>query len=162
MVHIHGSTICYALPVKIMKKLFPYIKILILSAVLLAAIGFVSGVLSTKQQISQNSCQWSKSISNGVQAHIVDSRDYDSYYFVLGTYDNQRAYLASYKKLPGIPLYTRYMIATNEYRDLTGIGFKLHGKFMELLISPPYTDILNRLENGVLCPAPETVSEDKP
>lgn len=145
-----------------MKKLFPYIKILILCVVLLATIGFVSGFLLTKHQISQNSCQWSKSISNGAQACIVDTRDYDRYYFVLGTYDNQKAYLASYKKMPGIPVYTRYILATNESRDLTGIGIKLHGRYMELLISPPYTDILNRLENRALCAAPETMSEDKP
>lgn len=92
----------------------------------------------------------------------MDSRDYDSYYFVLGTYDSQRAYLASYKKLFGIPLYRRYIIATNQYNDFTGIGFELHRRHMELLISPPYTDILKRLENRDLCPAPKTVNEDKP
>ena len=145
-----------------MKKLLPYIKIFIGYVVLLATIGFVSGYLSTKQQFSHNSCQWSKSISNGDQVRIVDTRDYGSYYFVLGAYDNQRAYLASYKKLPGIPLYRRYIIATNEDRELTGIGFKLHERYMALLISPPYTDILIRLENREFCPAPKTVGKDQP
>ena len=139
-----------------MKKIFPYIKILILYIVLLTTIGFVFGFLAIKPQLFQNSCQWSKSISNGTQARFVDFRDYDRYYFILGIYDNQRAYLASYEKLPGVPLYRRYIIATNQYNDLTGIGFKLHGRDMTLLISSPYTDILNRLENGDLCPAPET------
>lgn len=140
-----------------MKKLLSFIKIFILCAIVLTIIGFISGVLLTKQQLCKDSCQWSESISNGAQVHIVDSRDYNSYYFILGTYDNQRVYLSSYRKLLGIPLYTRHIIATNQYSDLTGIGFKLHGKFITLLISPPYTDILTRLENGVLCPAPETM-----
>ena len=117
----------------------------------------ISGVLSTKQQLFRNACQWIESTSNGAQVRIVDSRDYNSYFFILGTYNNQGAYLSSYKKLPGIPLYTRHIIATNQYNDLTGIGLDLHGKHIELLISPPYTDILIRSESGVLCPAPDTM-----
>lgn len=44
-------------------------------AALLATIGFVSGFLTTKQQLFQNSCQWSKSISDGAQARFMDSHD---------------------------------------------------------------------------------------
>ena len=98
------------------------------------------------------------SISNGSEIHIVDSRDYDSYYFILGTYNDHGAYLSSYKKLYGIlPLYERDIIAANQDDDLTGIGVPLHGRYIDLLIAPPYTDILIRSENGVLCPAPETM-----
>ncbi len=86
----------------------------------------------------------------------MDSRDYGSYYFILGTYNDHGAYLSSYKKLDGIlPLYERDIIAANQDDDLTGIGVPLHERYIDLLIAPPYADILIRAENGVLCPAPE-------
>ena len=143
-----------------MKKLLPYIKILVIYIFVLALIGFVSGYLSIKQQIPWNSGRWSSSISDGGQAHIQDSRDYNDYYLVLGTYDNQSAYLASYKKLPVLPLYTRYIIATNETKDTIGIALELHGKDVSMVLTPPYTDIYTRDRNNnyELVLAPETMS----
>ena len=143
-----------------MKKLLPYIKILVIYIFVLALIGFVSGYLSTKQQIPWNSGRWTSSISDGGQAHIQNFRDYNDYYIVLGTYDNQRAYLAAYKKLPLLPLYTRNLIVTNETRDTTGIGFELRGKDVTLALTPPYTDIYthDRNNNNELVLAPETMS----
>lgn len=137
-----------------MKNLFLCIKILLISVVLWALIGFATGFLSTKQQLQENSIRWSASQSEGGQAQIMDCRDYDQYYFILGRYGSQRAYLSSYQKLPLIPLYTRYIIAINNECDQTGIGFKLHGKDQSLLIAPPYSEILSRNETGVLVPAP--------
>lgn len=143
---------------KVWKKLLQFIINIILSIVLLIAVGFIFGIFVTKEQIVQNACQWGASISNGAEIHIVDSRDYGSYYFILGTYNDHGAYLSSYKKLDGIlPLYERDIIAANQDDDLTGIGVPLHGRYIDLLIAPPYTDILIRSENGVLCPAPETM-----
>lgn len=143
---------------KVGEKLLQFIINIILSIVLLIAVGFIFGIFVTKEQIVQNACQWGASISNGSEIHIVDSRDYDSYYFILGTYNDHGAYLSSYKKLYGIlPLYERHIIAANQDDDLTGIGVPLHGRYIDLLIAPPYTDILIRSENGVLCPAPETM-----
>lgn len=137
-----------------MKNLLLFMKILVIYVVLWALIGFATGFLSTKQNLQENAIRWSSSLSEGGQAHIMDSRDYDDYYFILGTYDNQSAYLSSYQKLPVIPLYTRYLIAINDEHDQTGIGFKLHGEYQSLLIAPPYSEIQIRDENGALVPAP--------
>lgn len=140
-----------------MKKLLPYLKILIICIILLTIVGSASGFFLTKPQLQENSIRWSAFLSEGDPAKIADTRDYDSYYFLLGTYGSQRAYLASYKKLPVVPVYTRYIIATIEDSSQTGIGFKVQGKHKELLIAPPYTDILSQNEAGALVPAPETM-----
>lgn len=137
-----------------MKQLFPFIKVFVIYVVLLALIGFVTGFLSTKPQLQENSIRWSASLSEGDQAQIMDTRDYGQYYFILGRYGSQRAYLSSYQKLPVIPLYTRYIIATNDVHDQTGIGFELHGKDHSLLIAPPYNEIQILDENRALVPAP--------
>lgn len=70
-----------------MKRLFPFIKIFVIYVALLALIGFVTGFLSTKPQLQENSIRWSASLSEGDQAQIMDTRDYGQYYFILGRYD---------------------------------------------------------------------------
>lgn len=140
-----------------MKKTLRYLNFLLICIVFLTIVGFISGFLLTKPQLQENSIRWSASLSEGDQAEIADTRDYDSYYFLLGTYGSHRAYLASYKKLPVVPVYTRHIIAAKEDGSLTGIGFKVQGKHIELLIASPYTDILYQNEAGTLVPAPETM-----
>ncbi|MBS5166320.1 MAG: hypothetical protein KHY77_11265 [Butyricicoccus pullicaecorum] len=43
---------------KVWKKLLQFIINIILSIVLLIAVGFIFGIFVTKEQIVQNACQW--------------------------------------------------------------------------------------------------------
>lgn len=87
---------------------------------------------------------------------VIDTRQYDEYFFILGDYgDGESVCLSSYKKMLLFPLYRRYLFASNEEHVVTGIGLKLdNNQHMELLLAPPYEEISVRGEDGNFYPAP--------
>ena len=142
-----------------MKRTLLFAKIFILVCFVLFTIGLFMELLCFKTQLASNAQKWLQDNTslNVTQFTIVDTREYDNYYIILGSYNsNESACLLSYSKTPVLPLYTRQVITVAENNNLTGIGFDLDkNQHIELLIEPPYSEILVRGSDGHLYQAPQ-------
>lgn len=141
-----------------MKRKGSWIKRALFACAVLLIGSFLMGNLLIKAQMEGNAKKWvQEQISAEIpQFEVVDRRDYGDYAVLLvhdGT--GRGGYLLSYKKIPVMPIYTRHIFADAENKKLVGIGFDSgKNQYMELLISPPYTEIQVRGEDGNLSPAP--------
>ncbi len=116
-----------------------------------------TGHLCTKAQFADNAQKWlaANTSQDTVQFSIADTREYDHHYIILGK-STEDTCLLSYRKISFLPLYRRDLITVAKDTEITGIGFD-EGKnhHMELLIAPPYEEILIRDADGQLQQAPQ-------
>ncbi len=127
-------------------------------------LGLMTGHCCLKAQLPGNAQKWVQHDANSevTEFAVVDRREYADHSILLVNYNSgEGASLLYYHKMPILPLYSRKIIASAEEDKLTGIGFKLdHNQFAEVLIQPPYQEILMRGAEGELAQAPEQLGEE--
>lgn len=111
-----------------------------------------------ENSISKDAFKWAmEQAGHDIDAFsVIDTRQYDEYFIVLGHYgDGESACLSSYKKVLFLPIYRRYIFVNNVEHEVTGIGLKLdNNRHIELLLAPPYEEISVCGEDGNFYSAP--------